>query len=277
MARPAAAEIVIPTRMSPEERQRLADALYDVHSRIFDGVDKASFVKYVIESKAEHTWIQLHKDEQGAIVGYFALHIFERALRGERAAIVRGEAGMLSAYRGANVNGRFGIERVLRYMLANPGRRVFYLGSLVHPSSYAQLARYVDRVFPSPAEEPAEDVLRLMRDLADEFHLDPVDEANPLLYKVGWKTIDTAAERERWLRSDNPAVRFFLAANPGYAGGHGLLTMAPIDLGGVLRAGARFAVAKARRWGRQIVAWTPELPAASAASPPALTPAPALA
>lgn len=263
----AAAEIVSPKQLSAPARQKLADELYDVHSRIFAGVNKQSFVKYVVESTAEHTWILLQKSAQGAVVGYFAVHVFERMLRGKLTAIFRAEAGLLSAYRGNNATMSFGLERVLRYMLAHPGRPALYLGSLVHPSSYAMLSRYADCVYPSPAAETPADIAALMRDLAGEFHLEQVDEANPLVYKVGWQTIDSATDRARWQASANPAVQYFVDANPGFAEGHGLLTVVPVSLGGVMRAGARHAALQAQRWARKHTGyWVPTPATATAAA-----------
>lgn len=192
MPTPAATEIVTPKAMTPAAREALADELYAVHCRIFAGVDRQAFIRYVVESKAEHTWILLHKDAEGAVVGYFALHIFERQLRGEAVSIMRAEAGMLSAYRGGNVNAPFAIERLVRYMAAHPRRRLMLLSTLVHPSSYAQLVRYGDEVYPSPKAETPADIAGMMQDLAAEFRLTPVDEANPMICKVGWRTIDTA-------------------------------------------------------------------------------------
>lgn len=256
MPTPAATEIVTPKAMTPADREALAAELYAVHCRIFAGVNREAFVRYVIASSAEHTWILLHKDAQGAIVGYFALHIFERQLRGEPVSIIRAQAGMLSAYRGGNLTAPFAIERLLRYMATHPGRRLLFLTTLVHPSSYAQLSRYADAVYPSPRAETPADVAGLMQDLAAEFHLTPVDEANPMICKVGWQTIDTAQDRARWQTSENEAVRYFVERNPGFVDGHGLLTVAPITLGTVLRAGARFASAKALKWVRKATAST---------------------
>jgi hypothetical protein len=254
MPRIASGEMVKPRTMTPAAKQQLIESLYDVHCRIFDGVDRQAFVKYVIESRAEHTWIQLYKGDRGQIVGYCALHIFEKEIRGVTSGVLRCEMGMLSEYRGGNINARFVIPRVFNYMMAHPGRPFFCLASFVHPSSYAQLARYADRVYPNHAEETPEEVASLMREFASAFQIDPVHEHDPLVCKVGWKTIDTPADRAYWRRSENPAARFFMAANPGYADGHGLLTLAPVSLGGVIRAAGRFTEAKAKRWSRNAVA-----------------------
>lgn len=47
--------VIHPKQLTVDERQQLTDALYTVHCQIFDGVDKASFAKYIVESKAQQT------------------------------------------------------------------------------------------------------------------------------------------------------------------------------------------------------------------------------
>lgn len=247
MPRISDTHVVTPSRMSASERATLGAALYAVHQQIFDGVSKASFVKYVVDSRAEHTWIALYRGEAGQIVGYFALHVFERVVGGRPAAVIRGEAGFLEEYRGGNVTARFGLARVLRYAMANPRRTLYYMGSLVHPSSYLQIARLNDQVWPGVGAPPAGDVSALMAELAGSFGLERVgEEASGLVYKVGWCTRESAEARARWQRSENPAVRFFLQANPGYSEGHGLLTLVPLRGAGLVRAVGRYLRTKLR-------------------------------
>jgi hypothetical protein len=234
MSRIVNTEVIVPKSLSPEARGELIDALYAVHNQIFDGVERQSFAKYVVESKAEHTWVQVHKNEAGKIVGYFAFHIFERQLGGVPTAVFRAEAGTLREYRGGNVNARFALALALRYLLKNPGRRVYYLGSLVHPSSYTQFAKYCGEVWPRRDVQTPVEVQSLMEELASEFGLEMVDEARPLVRKVGWKTRETEAEREYWQHCDKPAARFFIEANPGYVEGHGLVTVVPATAATIL-------------------------------------------
>jgi hypothetical protein len=54
---------------------------------------------------------------------------FERQLGGVPTAVFRVEAGTLRAYRAGNVNARLGLVLALRYLLKNPGRRVYSLDS----------------------------------------------------------------------------------------------------------------------------------------------------
>jgi hypothetical protein len=234
MSRIARSDVVVPKSLSPEERGKLTDALYEVHRQIFDGVERESFARYVVESKAEHTWIHVHKNEAGEIVGYIALHIFEKTFGGVPTAVFRAEAGSLRAYRGGNASARLGLGMALRYMLKHPGRRVFYLGSLVHPSSYSLFAKWFGEVWPRREVAVPPELLAFMDELASEFGLEKVDPANPLVRRVGWRTRETEMEREYWLHCDKPAARFFVESNPGYVEGHGLVTVVPITVANVL-------------------------------------------
>jgi hypothetical protein len=234
MPRIATTEIVVPKSLPPEARHQLVDSLYAVHQQIFDGVERESFAKYVVESKAEYTWIQVHKNEAGDIVGYFAFHIFEKQFGGTPTAVFRAEAGMLRAYRGGNTNASFGLSLALRYLLKHPGRRAFYLGSLVHPSSYAAFSKYCGEVWPRRETPVPADLLAFMDELATEFGLERVDPANPLVRQVGWVTRETETEREYWRTCDKASARFFLEANPGYVHGHGLVTLVPATAANVL-------------------------------------------
>lgn len=234
MSRIASTEVVIPQSLSTEQRRRLTDALYAVHQEIFEGVERECFAKYVVESTAEHTWIQLHRNEAGALVGYFALHVFEKQLSGVTTAVFRAEAGSLRAYRGGNTNTRFGLTLILRYLLRHPGRPAYYLGALVHPSSYALLAKYCDELWPRH-EQPVPLRLRdFLAELGTEFGLAPVDARNPLLRHVGWRTRESEVEQDYWRQCDKRSARYFLETNPGYTLGHGLLTLAPVTMGNVL-------------------------------------------
>ncbi|HYO51465.1 cyclic nucleotide-binding domain-containing protein [Archangium sp.] len=233
MPRIASSEIVVPKSLSPEERRKLIDALYEVHRQIFDGVERESFAKYVVESKAEHTWIHVHKSEEGEIVGYLALHIFDKQFGGVPTSVLRAEAGSLRAYRGANANIRFWLKMALSYMLRNPGRRTFFLSSPVHPSSYSLVANHFGEVWPRRETEVPPELLAFMDELATEFGLEKEDPAHPLVRHVGWRTRETEMEREYWLHCDKPAARFFIEANPGYVEGHGLVTVVPITLSNI--------------------------------------------
>ncbi|WPB73282.1 cyclic nucleotide-binding domain-containing protein [Archangium violaceum] len=248
-------EVILPHSLSAEARRQLIDSLYAVHRRIFDGVGRESFARYVVESKAEHTWLLVHKNEAEEVVGYFALHIFEKQLGGEPLAVFRAEAGLLREYRGGNVTARFWTEWVLRYVLKHPGRRVFYMGSLVHPSSYWLIAQHCREVWPRREQETPPELLAFMDTLATEFGLEKVHPAWPLVREVGWRTRETEVEREYWAHCDKPEVRYFLEANPGYGEGHGLVTLVPITLGNLRNIARSLLTKRLRQSVEQLAAW----------------------
>jgi CRP-like cAMP-binding protein len=234
MPRIASTEVITLNTLSAERRCQLAEELFAIHQQVFDVSERESFAKFVIESKAEHTWIQLHKNEAGETVGYVALHIFERQIDGQPLAVFRAAAGSLRAYRGGSITMRFGLKRLLCYLLKNPGRQVYYLGALVHPSSYTLMAHHFGTLWPRREQDTPPKVLALMDVMAQEFGLERVDPEHPLVRRVGWRPRDTEAEREYWRHCDKPAARFYLEANPGYVEGHGLLTMVPLSAANVM-------------------------------------------
>jgi CRP-like cAMP-binding protein len=220
-------EIVDPKSLQGSAREAFLDALYDVHSRIFDGVERDAFAGYVVDSPAEQTRIQVHRDEGGRIVGYFAFHSFRRQVRGRAAVILRAESGMLREYRGGSSTLRFGFGEGMRHVAQNPRVPMYYLGCLVHPTSYHSFCKYLRPVWPSVETPPDAEVRALLAELGDSFGLERVGE-DPLVREVGWKTRDTEAERAFWQRCEKPDVRFYLEQNPGYGEGHGLLTLVPV-------------------------------------------------
>jgi hypothetical protein len=253
-ARLAAAEMVEPAYLDLAEKLQFEDELYDLHRRIFDGFDKASFVKYVVDSKAEHTWIRLFRGEGGELGGYTAVHVYEREIDGRMTAIVRCQTGTLRKYRGANIVGGFFADRVLRYLLLHPLRPLYFVGLAVHPSSYSQLVRYTDEVWPREGVETPPETLELMEEIADVFGIERVDQENALVRHGGWQTLDSSDDRAYWERSERPGVQFFLRTNPGYVDGHALFTLAPYTIGSVTRGIVRYARAKGERRVRTLAA-----------------------
>ncbi|OHX10391.1 hypothetical protein BI347_21635 [Chromobacterium sphagni] len=220
----------------------MVDDLYRVHCDIFDGVSKTDFSDYVVNSKARRTNILIHKNADGQPVGYCAIHFFEQELDGRDATVIRMEAGLMRAYRGRNRNAPFVCRQVLGYRLSHPGRRIYYLGALVHPSSYMLLERYASRIWPNAGARQGGEYGRVIGQLARLFGLQPVNPAVPGVVHVGWQTRDNERDRHSWLQSPSRAAQFYIRQNPGYLDGHGLLTLVPVTLGCMLHAGGRLLV-----------------------------------
>lgn len=227
-------EAVVPATMSAAERDALADALLAVYAEIFAGATREFIVEGMVAPKSEFTTILLHRNAEDRIVGYFAIHFFERHFRGVPTIVVRSSVGMLRAYRGRNANIRWALGVLLKQRLRHPGKPMYGMGPMVHPSSYLQVARYVDVFWPRPDEPVPPDMLGFIVELADEFKMRQIDPSRPLLRAGSMPTRESDAERDYWRRCDKPAARFFVAMNPAYSQGDGIVTMFPIT-GSMLR------------------------------------------
>ncbi|MCA9545642.1 MAG: cyclic nucleotide-binding domain-containing protein, partial [Myxococcales bacterium] len=240
------AEFVVPAELGRAERDAFADELFAVHESIFAGVERRAFRAYVVEPDADWTWVLVHRDGGGRLVGYFAGHAYTREVFGRTATVLRGEAGFVRAMRGGNALLRVGFVEAARTMLKSRGRPVYYLGCLVHPVSYYNLAKYMQPVWPSHGTEPTGERLAQLSALGDSFGLRPVG-ADPLVRHVGWQTRQTEAEAAFWARCPKPSVQYFVQRNPGYGEGHGLLTLTPVSAASLGGAGARMVQLHGRR------------------------------
>lgn len=222
-------EVIDPKTLSEEAVEALIARLYGVHEEIFAGVSLEEFARYVVRSKAERTTIQVSYGPGDELAGYIAMHAFRCSFRGEPCTVLRAEAGLRRAYRGDGGPGAFFASQVVKTRLEATGA-LYYLGCLVHPSSYMALARGAQVIWPSPGQPVPEDVHEFMVNLGDQFHLPRVDPERPLVREVGWITRDTEGEREYWLNCQITTSRFYVEQNPGFVRGHGLLTLIPLDV-----------------------------------------------
>ena len=229
----AGRRLVAPAQMQETERADLARALYEVHRKIFSGVSAEEFRCHVVDPPAEHTVIQLYTGADGRIVGYCAFHRFRRHVLGRNAIVLRAEAGLLPQYRGRGMTYGFGAIRALREKLKHPFTPVYYLGTLVHPSSYHLFCKYFPLVYPHPGLDTPSHMRDAALELADSFTDPAVSEADPFVRDVGWVTIESQQEKALKQRADRADVQFFKARNPGFTTGHGLVVVLPMTFGNI--------------------------------------------
>lgn len=231
--------VIDPHALDPAARAALTDALYASHCRIFDGVDRAGFARYVVDSPATWTRIFVLRDGDGVIRGYTAFHCFDVTHEGRSITVVRMETGFEPAYRNATVYGRFAMGCFARAR-AHAGRRpIYFLCSPIHPSSFVTITRSAPRAWTVPGADAATG--RLITALARTLGMKPVD-GRPGVYHVGWVTRPGPTPRRI-----SPEAAFYLEANPGYTEGHGLLTVVPVTAGGIARAALRLAARRVSR------------------------------
>lgn len=234
--------------MRAAERESLARELFAVHSQIFAGLSYEEFRSYVVERDAWRTWVYVKHNSAGQVVGYTSMHAFRVLVEQRMSLVIRLEAGTLPAYRGRDLTMVYAVLRLLRLWLRQPWRQFCIFAALTHPSSYTFLSHYAPVIWPHATHKdiPA-DVMQRMEHLAESFHLERVDPANPLVRHVNWVTLETEEERNRWLASKRRDTRFYLDNNPGYVQGHGMLTYIPFNGSILLRSLVRFVAGRGRK------------------------------
>ena len=237
-------EVIDPSGLGEDEKARFVEQLYKLHQQIFDGVDEADFTAYVVDSPAQWTRIRLYKNTSGEMVGYCAVHRFQKQISNCQCIIFRAEAGILREYRGRSLTLWFALSETAKYRLFHPFRTVYYLGSFVHPAVFYMLSKYLARLYPEIDQPLPPRIQSLMLELADAFHLEPVPGEGSLVRQVGWITRESDRDVSFWQQHEHPAVKFYIQSNPGYAKGNGLLTLVPLSFGNILLSLFRFVVSK---------------------------------
>lgn len=239
VTRPPSSEVIDPDTLDRAARAALIDELYASHSRIFGGVDRAEFARYVVDSPARWTRIFVLRDTDGVARGYTAFHCFDVTHEGEAICVVRMEAGFEPAFRNGTVYGLFAMRCFARARMHAGLRPMYFLCSPIHPSSYVTIARHADQVWTVPGADAATG--RFITGLARTLGMKPV-EGRSGVYHIGWITRPSPAPRRI---SDEAA--FYLEANPSYAEGHGLLTVVPVTASGIIGGVARLLRRRLRR------------------------------
>ena len=248
MEKIATSEIIDPGCLGKEEKRRFIRELYEVHRQIFQSADIIEFSNYILRPDALRTRVKIFRNYQQELVGYYAIHLFEIRIRdAEITAIFRAEAGLLRVYRRKQSTLSFAFAEYCRYKCLHPGRKAYYLGTLVHPSSYHSIFRHCFDIYPSYKNETPPDILRFMCDIARTLRIRPACGDNPLIVHVGWKVQNDREDLAFWSHCNKPDVKFFLKTNPSYREGDGLLTLVPITWKNLLWLFIRWTTEACRR------------------------------
>lgn len=224
------AERIDPHKLSEQQRAELSEKLYQIHRAIFAGLDEKEFDHYVVNSPAKATRILLYRNRQKELIGYFGVHRFEEYLEGQPFTVFSAEVGLLPGYRQRDANISFWLMEAAKFKLLHLGQPVYFLHAPVSPSFYALVARRMRTVYPRADTKLPSYILNLMAHLAEEFGLQQVDERDPLIRKVGWIVKATNREENFWHLSKNPHIRFYVAENPKFREGYGLLMLIPVTV-----------------------------------------------
>jgi len=223
-------ETIDPARLGKEERERFIRELYAVQCQIFEGVDEKSFSSYIFHPNAARTRIKIFRNDQREMVVYSAIHQFEmRSVGAQPTAVFRSEAGLLFPYRRKHSTISFTFAEFCRYKCLHPIRKLYFLGILVHPSSYHLVFRHSYEMYPTYRRETPPHILHSMCDIAKNFGIEPVFRNNALVVPVGSRVQNDRKAMEYWSHCNKQDVTYFLKVNPDYLKGEGLLTLVPLS------------------------------------------------
>lgn len=231
-----------PKKYTKGRLDELVDSLYAVHCKIFDGVDRDTFIHYVLFPTAKYTKIHLLRNAQQELVGYFSLHHFEKLIEQRNVVVIRGETGILPEYRRHHIVLTIIIKELVLNKLLYLFREVYVLGCFVHPIMYYSIAKNAYRIYPNCRYETPRKINSLMFELADEFHLKETNEANPFVRDIGWITKESDVDRSRLRDSKKKEIQYYLEHNPHYEKGYGLETFIPLSLTNALLTICNFVI-----------------------------------
>jgi len=218
--------------LKESQRTDFINKLYFVNNKIFSGVDRQTFRAYIFNPKATSQKIMLLYDET-AIIGYCAVHFFN-VIANNKYHVIRAEAGILPEYRGSSPLSKFMFIEIFKYALRHAFRNVYYLGTLVHPSSYHNFHKFCDLVYPSLKQETPQIIINKIQELVQYFDIKLKGHIENLICDVGWRTREEADEQLRWQQRKEEDIKYYLRLNPAYKDGVGLITIFPCTLKNLL-------------------------------------------
>ncbi|MDB4905465.1 MAG: cAMP-binding protein [Gemmatimonadetes bacterium] len=220
-----------PLAMEPEARARLAQEYVDIVSQVFLVKDRERLFNNIARAQPDVLKIRIFRNAAGQVVGFFKVTVDYGERNGRKFAAFNSHAGFLRAYRGGSSTITLGLKTLLAEMLRHPNRDIFYVGMLLHPSSYSLFTRYAIEYWPRWDQPTPPEQVAFMRKLAD-VHASPesiYDPAHPLVrgYYIGTKTLEQ--EEAYWRSSERETVKYFLRVNPHYTTGAGIFTWIKLD------------------------------------------------
>ena len=230
-------DTLYPHLLTMAGRERLVDEAYQVHDAVFSGMDRAAFRKMVLpeSSTAASCCIAASTVRRWAI----APSTCSSAARRARSQVLRGQAGLLKDYRGRNSNMPFLAGCMLRYWLRGPWRPMYFLGAMIHPSSFIQMHKYAAGMWPSPEGDGAA-AGAAGGGVVWQFRHGGASGGAPLRGEAGHFDSGQPDRSPISAAAPRPAARYFVEHNPDYHEGHGLLAMAELSPTAILNGVWRY-------------------------------------
>ncbi|MCB9760569.1 MAG: cyclic nucleotide-binding domain-containing protein [Alphaproteobacteria bacterium] len=229
------------------QRRSLVAQLQPLHQRVFVPPEDEDLTAHLIKPGALAARLQVSEGPAGAPISYSGAYLYEHPFQGEPCMVLRSTMAVHPDHRGRTLHGAFLAGEMLRHIAAWPGRRMFALDPIVHPTSFLLKTRFMGHIHPHWGYDTPPELAGFVDGVADAWGLPAVDPADPWVRAVGGRTRETPAERRFWARDPRPEVQFFLKLNPDYHEGHGLMVLSVLDAASFLAAVGRLGRRQLRR------------------------------
>ena len=211
--------------------EELLELVYPVVSEIFQ-IDKKQLANSIFYQSTANTNLYLFFDKN-ELVGINLVNIYEYNYQGDDYSFFRFLSGILPQYRGKSNVQKVGFLEAFKYSALNPLREIYYLGPLIHPSSYAAACKVSNLVYPSLKNEVPKKFFDLMVTVADVLGLERVVGESPLVRNLH---VVTKEPRDSLPVKLSNRAKYFMELNPNYKKGYGLITLAPMDFKNVTKS-----------------------------------------
>lgn len=215
--------------------EELLELVYPVVFKIFI-MEKQQLAKSIFYQNTMNTNLYLFFFDK-ELVGINLVNIYEYNYKGDDYSFFRFLSGILPEYRGKNNVQRVGFVEAFKYSAMNPMRKIYYLGPMIHPSSYSAACKVSSKVYPSLKNKVPQKYFDLMVTVSDVLGLERVEGESLLVRDIKVKTIEK--EGDIPARISNRA-KYFMELNPNYKKGYGLITFAPMDFKNVTESFMRY-------------------------------------
>lgn len=208
--RPARTRTVDPARLSPADKERLADTLLPIFEGLLSAFDREFFVSHVLFPDCSLSRLRLLYDERGREIGFAVGWVVEVETANGRLAVLRGAVFADLAYRCAPDLDVVLARTTLSYLRRHPLRPFWALGLAVHAASYVHLASHAKRgveVYPNRHHTPPW-VSELASELTAAFGMQAMGE-DPWVVRMPVGIVDTERLRRSQRLIDDPNARYY--------------------------------------------------------------------
>ncbi|MEM7039705.1 MAG: hypothetical protein AAF570_22215 [Bacteroidota bacterium] len=240
-----------PKNLTQNEKEALTDELYKIQTQIFDGVDRNTFYKYVIAPETYLTKIYLFKNRRNETVGFLTFHLYrvevEKKGKRKKVCVVRTETGILEAYRGKAPIFSIVFRESLKCYLKLGFPEGYFVATPIHPVPFLIAQRSCKEIFPHPTQPTPPHIGQVLGQIAQSFGMERDANSGKFVVNVGWIVKQNEAKRQKIAESEDPLIRYYLAQNPGYAKGNGLLVISPGSLRNLIGSSWRLMMKRLRK------------------------------